>query len=175
MLIEHRFCNNLEDTLERRLTSLFQPFTLDFLNAVCLPRSLRTLKTCGVSVSCKVLKSWINGWATSSRYHEIKLLPCLFGCISCSDSMQHYMLCPHLFALWVFLAGGASEDPLVRWGLLGPNKLTMHYISCIFSGYHAIRHDLRSNPSFCFSNFINLYFCLSSCAGPGVFLSTPLR
>ena len=62
--------------------------------------------------------------------------------------MQHYLQCPHLYALWVFLAGGASEDPLSRWGLINPDKLTMHYISCIFGGYHAIRHDLRTNTSF---------------------------
>jgi hypothetical protein len=147
MLIKHRFVDTLVDTLETRLTALFSPFIIDFRNTVSLSRCLATLKGCSISVSCKVLKCWINGWATSTRYHEDYVLPCLFGCHACSDSMRHYLLCPHLFALWVFLAGGASADPLVRWGLIYPTRIDMIYVSCIFSGYHAIRQDLRAHPS----------------------------
>jgi hypothetical protein len=62
--------------------------------------------------------------------------------------MKHYLQCPHLFALWVYLAGGAFADPLVRWGLVFPTKIDMHFIACIFSGYHAIRHDFLAHPSF---------------------------
>jgi len=147
-LIEHNFVYNLPDTVKRRLETLFQPYTLDFQNAVDLEGAFGILKGCRVSDAMKVLKCWINGWATSYRYHEDKLLPCLLGCDCCKDELSHYLQCPHLFALWKFLAGSTSEVPLVRWGLIQPNKLTMQYISCIFSGYHAVRRDFRDNLMF---------------------------
>ena len=96
-----------------------------------------------VADTIKEIKTWVNGWATSHRYHENKLLPCLFGCSGRIDSLSHYLQCPALLALWRFLACGvASEDPLIRWGLMHPCKDTYLYISCIFSGYHAVRRDL---------------------------------
>ena len=27
----------------------------------------------------KIVKTWVNSWATSRRYHEPVILPCLFG------------------------------------------------------------------------------------------------
>ena len=93
-------------------------------------------------------KCWCNGWATSRRYHEDKLLPCLFGCSKCSDDLHHYLQCPHLFALWGFLAGGASADPLARWGLIQPNSNKFNLIACTFSGYHAVRRNFRLRKEF---------------------------
>ena len=98
----------------------------------------------------RVLKCWCNGWATSRRYRnsEDKLLPCLFGCSGCKDELEHYIHCPHLLSLWSFLASSASEDPLVRWGLIRPSPAIFKYIACTFSGYHAIRRAFRSQNQF---------------------------
>ena len=88
-LISHKFCNNLRDTIERMLTDLFQPYALDFIDGpspetggskIPLDLCFESLKKLRVSDVVKVLKCWCNGWATSRRYHEDKLLPCLFGC-----------------------------------------------------------------------------------------------
>jgi len=156
-LISHRFCNTLSDTVERRLTDLFQPFALDFRDGpwpdsarseIRLDLCFEILKKLRVADVVKVLKCWCNGWATSRRYHEDKVLPCLFGCNKGTDDLQHYLQCPHLFALWSFLAGGASADPLMRWGLIRPESIKYNYIACIFSGYHAIRRDLRTRNEF---------------------------
>ena len=149
-LISHRFANSLNDTSERRLTSLFLPSPLDFQNSILIERCLDTLKGLSVSVVLRVLKCWCNGWATSRRYRnsEDKLLPCLFGCNGCKDELEHYFTCPHLFSLWSFLAGSASEDPLVRWGLICPTAANFNYIACTFSGYHAVRRAFRSQNQF---------------------------
>ena len=145
-LISHRFANSLNDTIERRLTSLFLPSPLDFQNSILIERCLDTLKGLSVSVVLRVLKCWCNAWATSRRYRnsEEKLLPCLFGCNGCTDELEHYLKCPHLYSLWSFLAVSVSEDPLVRWGLIDPNPSIFKHIACIFSGYHAVRRALRS-------------------------------
>jgi len=90
----------LFDTIPRRLTKLYHPFVLDFQNVISLESCFATLRKNNISVSVKVLKGWCNGWATSKRYHEDKLLPCLFGCSNCKDELGHSLQRSHLFALW---------------------------------------------------------------------------
>ena len=119
-ILANRFGNNLNDTFQRRLTSLFQPYELDFQQSILLDRCWGALRKCRVADAVKVIKTWSNGWATSSRYHEGLILPCLFGCKSCIDCLEHYIQCPHLLALWTFLAGDVSSDPLKRWALITP-------------------------------------------------------
>ena len=147
-LIQYRFVDSLHHTIEKRLNDSFSPWTVDCTNHVSLSECFGTLKGCKVSVAIRVLKCWSNSWATSHRYHEDKILPCLLGCTGCLDSLDHYLSCPHLFALWSFLIEGTSEDPLTRWALLKPSKAQFEIVACIFSSYHAIRNDLRSNPVF---------------------------
>ena len=147
-LVSHRFGYSLDDTIMRRLTKLFHPFTLDFKNSIILERCWCILRKNRVSDVIKVLKCWCNGWATSRRYHDDKLLPCLLGCVSCQDSLEHYLQCPHLYALWSFLAGSASPDPLKRWGLIDPEGLQFKYVCCVFSGYHALRRESRRTNEF---------------------------
>ena len=155
-LMQARFSNNIHETIERRLNDLFSPHVVDCVNHISLERCLVTLKESKVSVAIKVLKCWINGWATSYRYHEDKLLPCLLGCHNCKDNLEHYLVCPHLFALVSYLIEGVSDIPLIRWGLEYPSKINHAVVSCVFSGYHAIRTDLRDNPVFIEHNLRNL-------------------
>ena len=147
-LISHKFGNNLCDTFERRLNNLFLPFTLDFRSSIRLDHCIAVLRKNRAADVMKVLKGWCNGWATSSRFHEDILLPCLFGCRGCNDDLHHYMQCPILYALWSFLAGGASADPLERWGLIRPNPGTFNYIACVYAGYHAVRRGFRAQAEF---------------------------
>ena len=129
--IANKFGNTLNDTFKRRLTSLFQPYELDFQQAIHLDQCWGALKKCRVADAVKTIKTWSNAWATSSRYHEGILLPCLFGC-TCTDHLEHYLQCPHLFALWTFLVGNVSSDPLVRWGLIRPEPNVFLQIVCVF-------------------------------------------
>ena len=75
-------------------------------------------------------------------------MPCLFGCSGCKHELEHYLKCPHLFSLWNYLAGSASDDPLVRWGLISPTAAIFNYIVCTFSRYHAVRRAFRSQVQF---------------------------
>ena len=152
----HRFGDTLNDTFERRLTSLFQPYELDFQQAILLDRCWAVLKKCRVADAVKIIKTWSNGWATSSRYHEGLVLPCLFGCNSCSDSLEHYLHCTHLLAMWRFLAGNVSADPLKRWGLIAPELNDFLRIACVFSGYHAVRMELKRISYFFYTNQTSL-------------------
>jgi len=47
-----------------------------------------------VSVSQQLLRTWANAWTTSYRMHETQLLYCIFGCVGCLDTQQHYLFVP---------------------------------------------------------------------------------
>ena len=96
-----------------------------------------------MTVVMKVLKCWCNGWASSRRYHEEPILPCLFGCSHAQDDLHHYMMCPHLFGLWTFLTPGVNSNPLIRWALVNPTEYDFLLVACVFSGYHALRRKLK--------------------------------
>ena len=60
-----------------------------------LKRSLNSLPN---STSMCLLCTWNNGWFTSSRMHDSKVLPCIFGC-DADDSLCHYLKCEPLWTL----------------------------------------------------------------------------
>ena len=66
-----------------------------------LKRSLNSLPN---STSMCLLRTWSNGWFTSSRMHDSKVLPCIFGC-DADDSLCHYLKCEPfwtvVYSLWV--------------------------------------------------------------------------
>ena len=102
----------------------------------------------------KIIKLWCNGWATSRRYGKNKdvVLPRQFGCTHKADELQPYLHCPHLFALWSFLAGEISSNPLIRWGLVHPNYEVYLQIACVFSGYHAVRRKFKDSHEILHNN-----------------------
>ena len=153
---------------------MFCPFVVDCRNHANLERCFSVSRECKVADAIKVIKTLVNGWATSHRYHEEKLLPCVFGCSGCVDSLKHYMKCPALLAFRRFLACGvASEDPLIRRGLTNPSKDTSLLTSCIFSGYHAVRRDLCELGMF--FEYTQLVLHLITFRGPGAYSLIPSR
>ena len=93
----------------------------------------------------KVIKTWSNGWTTSYRMHEEVLLNCLFGCCGKPDDLSHYLQCPILCSLSQFMTGFNVPDPLTRWGIKNSSLDNLVVVCCMFSGYHAIRSEIRSH------------------------------
>ena len=90
----------------------------------------------------RIIKTWVNSWATSRRYHEPVILPCLFGCAGdgSTDDLSHYVMCPHLFTILSKLTD-APACPVKRLGLSTPTKHSLLTVSCMFSGYHAVKRS----------------------------------
>ncbi len=126
---------------ERRVAKIFQPY---LTNGADVEAATLLLKTLRPSESMKVLKTWLNGWATSKRMSEDPFLPCLFGCSEEIDSLSHYIQCPMLLSLIVFLVGECSVDPLIRIGIKRPSTSCLIIQSCLFSGYHAVKAQARA-------------------------------
>ena len=113
-----------------------------------------------------------NGWATSCRFHEDKILPCLFGCAGQQDDLSHYLVCPHLFTLWSYLTNSnVSEMPLIRWGLINPCTHNLNAIACVFSGYHAVRRHFKTINQF-FEHEQHELSSAQLCCARGVFAET---
>jgi len=143
-LMETFFACDIKDQLVIRLTNMFAPYDLDFVNAINLASCINSLKSLRCVDSMRILKTWANGWATSYRMHDPILLPCLFGCVGRPDDLCHYVQCPHLYALCKYLRTDSSENPLIRLGLSQPCTETLQLQCCVYSGYHAIRRTVRS-------------------------------
>ena len=101
---------------EERCSKIFAPYDIfDDSNgaSACLSEALAALKNIGGNCATKVIKTWLNGWATSHRMHEDIVLPCVLGCSVGSDSLNHYVNCPHMYAFQNYLFEGCSSDPLI--------------------------------------------------------------
>ena len=145
---------------------------------ICLSPSLYmfiyVLRECRVADAIKVFKCWVNGWATSHRYRENTLLPCLFGCSGCIDSVSHYLQCSALLALWRFLAcGNASEDPH-KMRFNSPDQRLLTCTSPAFSP-DIMLWGVTSVNSLSPLTSNNLYLTRLGLGGPGAFLQMPLR
>ena len=72
------------------------------------------------------------------------MLPCVLGCSVVSDSLNHYVNCPHMYAFQNYLFEGCSSDPLIRFGIKHPESQNLKVLSCLFSAYHALKADIRA-------------------------------
>ena len=88
--------------------------TLSFNNAKALLKSLRQHD------AMRVIKTWVNSWATSGRFQGQRPSWCFFGCERCKDEQKHYAQCSVLYELQCMLCSDLSSDPLVRLGVKDP-------------------------------------------------------
>ena len=127
-----------------RCERLFFPYDIHCDGGANFPDALGLLEKTKGHIATKVLKSWLNGWATSERMHEDIALRCVLGCSDAPDSLSHYVVCPHMFAFQKFIFDGISDDPLIRFGIKSPCISSFKVISCLFSAYHTVKAAVRS-------------------------------
>ena len=126
------------------------------------------LRTMRCHEAMQVIKTWTNSWATSGRYHENPIFPCLFGCrdrqsffgmirsplpILVSDfgvcppgDFSHYLICPKMWhAIDSIVTHSVPIDPFKRLGLTDSTYDNLFPLACSFHSYHAIKH-VRNSP-----------------------------
>jgi len=136
-------CCQLSLLCAERSSMLFQPYDIFGRDGASFDEAFEILGKTGGRISLKVVKTWLNGWATSHRMHEDIILDCLLGCKGFPDSLSHYVFCPHLYMLQKYLFARTSEDPLIRFGIKSPEIFSLKVISCLFSAYHALKGEVR--------------------------------
>ena len=102
--------------------------------------------------SLMFVKTIVNSWSTSHRYHETVRLPCIFGCEGCQDCLEHYLSCD---ILWTAACSALGLNSVwlnlkfpQRIGYPCPNNIHIYLNAVMFKPYHCLRCD--------FSNMINL-------------------
>jgi len=109
-----------------------------------------------------ILKTWVNSWATSDRYHEEIRHKCFFGCPLAKDALPHYLSCPALWAKLELLPLAPSplpSSPPERLGILNPSLKNLCVISCCFHAYHYTKSHYRIGIGdlVCLSNFCTAF------------------
>ena len=126
--------------VKERIGKLFAPYHIDFSRKVDVDRALALLHHFRPQEALKVIKTWLNGWATSAHMHEEVLLPCLLGCTYGEDSLNHYLQCPHVVAFCKFFFFFLIDSrPLICIAIKSPTINNLKATSCVFTAYHALK------------------------------------
>ena len=88
-----------------------------------------------------VVKTWLNAWTTTARFHHRVVLPCLLGCTNAQDTLAHYIICPRLWrAVRSATRGPMLHDPFQRIGVLHAEEGLLKDLAVAYSVYHYLRH-----------------------------------
>lgn len=137
-IMKHALDSDPGPIICRRINDMFAPYDTTMISPEihnCRALLCRLKK----AEALMVLKTWGNAWATSYRFHEPVLLPCLLGCYHGIDKLAHYVVCPWLFKFVSLLRPGTSSNPLDRIAMHNTSLDSVKVVACIFSGYHAIK------------------------------------
>ena len=82
-------------------------------------------------------------WTTSVRYHDNKVVQCIFGCRGAPDGLKHYVMCPRLWDE-VDEACDQPEDqvdsPLQRMLLDCPSNERIGALTVAFSVCYSVKN-----------------------------------
>ena len=108
-------------------------------------KSLAASKAFQTGNVMRIMKTLLNGWATSSRCQAPHICPGPFCRHAARDDQHHYLICPHFSAICKFLKRDVSILPVDTVGLKSPDKSTLIHICCVFSAYHALIAHVTNN------------------------------
>ena len=110
----------------------------------------QVLKSASSAQCTACLKTWVNSWSTSCRYHEADSWPCVFGCAGEKDDLSHYLTCDPLWSLaceavptgcrWQL----PQPHPLEKLCFLNTSPAGIKRLAMVYRGYHAIRMSHRT-------------------------------
>jgi hypothetical protein len=152
-LKSHKYPESISQLIRKRIATIqqtaFQEVPEDdvFYAAFAVMRRMRKHEV------MQILKTWMNSWSTSHRYHENPRLSCLFGCSSCTDSLTHYVACPAINeVISAMVAHDHPDDSLARLALVDPCKQKLLTVAASYHAYHFVKlgmqaHHVSSNTS----------------------------
>ncbi len=146
LYIKDVFPTDIHAHVIKRAQDLSFPFEVP-LHALSLTPTCKLLRGLRAHDAIRVLRTWVNAWCTSTRFHEEMRLPCLFGCFAEEDRQSHYSMCPHLFAIQRHLYPPTHSDPLIRIGLVDTSVDNLKLVACTYSAYHSLKFTLASKTN----------------------------
>ena len=100
-----------------------------------------------------ILRTWSNGWLTTSRMHEANAMPCVFGCDEEVDSLHHYLRCEALWAL-VYTCTNSNNSSLLQQSIeerccirniSPPNLMRLYSASATYHSLRKLHAELLEN------------------------------
>ena len=126
-----------------RLSALLPELELEVRNALW-DNIFTELNKCSTRISMIAVKTFVNGWATTRRYHEQIRLPCIFGCKGTNDTLEHYLTCKRLWLVTdKHCADTVGTSVLHRLGLRSPCPRKFKRLAIAFTEYHALKLSHR--------------------------------
>ena len=77
-LVSQAFPGNIAQTVYTRIAKLFFPYEITH-SSLEIPLAFEMLRSLRKHDAMRVLKTWVNSWSTSRRFHECIRYPCVFG------------------------------------------------------------------------------------------------
>ena len=118
-----------------RLSALLPELELEVRNAPW-DQIFTELSKCSTHISMIAVKTFVNGWATTRRYHEQVRLPCIFGCKCTIDTLEHYLTCKRIWLIAdKHCADTVGTSVLHRLGLKEPCPKKFRRLAIAYTVY----------------------------------------
>ena len=127
--------DSLEALLTRRIYIITE-ITSESLPHFDWPTIRSQLRQLRGHYATTILKTWLDGWATSERFHERHGHTCVFGCPRQRDTVAHSVSCPRLWrTVWKLTGAHRRRSPLQKLALAGDSSS----LECFMQVYHCLR------------------------------------
>ena len=159
MVLEERHTCMIDVTLEKRRNTCFAAPWCPAA-AIDWPEIRRLLKTMPPFAATACLKTFLNGWTTSSRMGEAFVSSCRFGCSAgtrhlathsfydhAEDRTAHYVACLPLWKLFRPRLVDAEWTPLASCGLSPPSPKDLKNVARSFYVYNIFKHSASPEHS----------------------------
>ena len=159
MVLEERHTCMIDVTLEKRRNTCFAAPWCPAA-AIDWPEIRRLLKTMPPFAATACLKTFLNGWTTSSRMGEAFVPSCRFGCSAgtrhlathsfydhAEDRTAHYVACLPLWKLFRPRLVDAEWTPLASCGLSPPSPKDLKNVARSFYVYNIFKHSASPEHS----------------------------
>ena len=89
-----------------------------------------------------VIKTRANSWTMSARYHDDKIVHCVFGCAGAPDDLAHYLACGPLWSTVTAVTRVPfPDDVLERLCIRCPNRGNLRNLLVVSGTYHTMKHQ----------------------------------
>ena len=156
IMCKSKFPDSICSLIEKRILAItcFDPANLiGSTIAEQVGHSMPILTSLRTHEAFQIIRTWVNSWSTSHRYHETPRLKCLFGCPGKPDSQSHYVHCEKMHSIIdSLILFYRPPTVLDRIGVYMPSRDKCLAVAASFRAYHVVKLDPQLHPLRCDAN-----------------------
>ena len=101
------------------------------------------LKPMGPGIAMSFIRTLVNSWCSSRRFHDPTQMPCIFGCTDATDALSHYLVCDPLWTITTCAAcldtSWLSRDIPHKLCLMNPSHRSILLMVLTHRVYHRLK------------------------------------